>query len=111
MRGKKGRELAVLLDSITIKRNKKADKQRKELERQHLEEQRQLKHELNRQKKLESQQRFHQRFHKVRESLETEHNEVVSKGVDELLEVREVFRQLELQEMQAIDRLQQTQSS
>ena len=99
MRGKKSRELAVLLDSITIKRTKKADKQRKELEQQHLEEYRQLKLEMNRQKKLETQQRFHQRFHKVRESLETEHNEIVSKGVDELVEVREAFRQLELQEM------------
>ena len=48
MRGKKGRELAVMLDSITIKRTKRADKERKELEQLHLEEQRQLKQELNR---------------------------------------------------------------
>ena len=48
VRGKKGRELAVMLDSITIKRTKRADKQRKELEQLHLEEQRQLKQELNR---------------------------------------------------------------
>lgn len=53
-RGRKNRELAVLLNSISIKRTRKAIKERKEQEQIHLEEQRQIRISQARQKKLEA---------------------------------------------------------